>query len=369
MFSADRSSFIASDRSAGCIVGALIGDALGVGPHWYYDLDEMRRDYGPWIDGYTAPKSGRYHAGTQPGELSQSGLLAALLLRSVAERGGYEESDWTRRVDAEILPLLDGTPNVGPGGYTNQDLRDVYQHRVVEKRPWGECASSVDTAEAAARLPVLAARYADDPARGAAAMAAHCRLTQDDELVVSLSTAFGCVLSALIRGEKLDANISDGLMDLVHDGALPFGHVTAKGKQPPGSDGGQYAPVAPHQFPSPDALLLPGYCAEAAHDSAIRIEPAWKVCGLYMLPCAIYGPLPAAYYLAARFAGDFESAVLHAINGGGQNLNRAALTGALAGAQVGLSGIPQRFVEGLHHGAELVELARKVAITPGQATG
>ena len=359
MFSADNQNPIVADRAVGCIVGALIGDALGVGPHWYYDLDEMRRDFGPWIDGYTAPKPGRYHAGMQPGEPSQTGLLTGLLLQSVAERGGYEAADWTRRVDAEILSKLDGTPQVGPGGYTNQDLRDVYQHRVVEGKPWGECASSVDTAEAAARLPVLAARYALDPASGAREMAAHCRLTQDDELVVSLSTAFGCVLSALIRGEKLDANISDGLMDLVHDGALPFGHVTAKGNQPPGSDGSAYAPIETHQFPSPDALLLPGYCAEAAHDPAIRIEPAWKVCGLYMLPCAIYGPLPAAYYLAARFQDDFESAVLHAINGGGQNLNRATLTGALAGAQVGLAGIPKRFVDGLQNGAEWVELARK----------
>ena len=365
MLSEDRTSSIVADRAAGCIVGALIGDALGLGPHWYYDLAEMRQDYGPWIDGYTAPRPGRYHAGMQPGEPSQTGLLTTLLLRSVADRGGYEEGDWTRRVDAEILSRLDGTPNAGPGGYTNQDLRDVYQHRVGERRPWGACASPVDTAEAAARLPVLAARYADDPARGAAAMAAHCLLTQDDELVFSLSTAFGCVLSALIRGEKLDASISDGLMDLVHEGALPFGHVTARGNQPPGSDGGAYAPVAAHQFPSPDALLLPGYCAEAAHDPAIRIEPAWKVCGLYMLPCAIYGPLPAAYYLAARFPGDFESAVLHALNGGGQNLNRATLTGALAGAQAGLSGIPPRFVDGLRDGAELVELARQVGAKIG----
>jgi len=51
------------------------------------------------------------------------------------------------------------------------------------------------------------------------------------------------------------------------------------------------------------------------------------------LPCAVYHQLPAAYYLAARFHDDFESAVLHAINGGVQNLSRAILAGALTGAQ------------------------------------
>jgi ADP-ribosylglycohydrolase len=101
--------------------------------------------------------------------------------------------------------------------------------------------------------------------------------------------------------------------------------------------------------------------ATAAADPDIRIEPAWKVSLVYGMPCAIYHQLPAAYYLAARFRHDFESAVLHAINGGGQNQARAMLTGALVGAQVGLAGIPQRFIDGLEHGNALCTLAQQLA--------
>jgi ADP-ribosylglycohydrolase len=59
--------------------------------------------------------------------------------------------------------------------------------------------------------------------------------------------------------------------------------------------------------------------AEAAIDPEIKIQPAWKVSIVYGMPCAIYHQLPAAYYLGARFHDDFEQAVLHALNGGGQN--------------------------------------------------
>lgn len=47
------------NRAAGAIMGAFIGDALGLGPHWYYSLADLRRDYGDWIDGRRPRKSGR----------------------------------------------------------------------------------------------------------------------------------------------------------------------------------------------------------------------------------------------------------------------------------------------------------------------
>jgi ADP-ribosylglycohydrolase len=105
-----------ADRAAGAVIGALIGDALALGPHWYYDLEELRQAYGDWISDYTNPKPGRYHSGMHAGELDQTGLLIAMLLRSVVENGTYVEEDFTRRVDEELFPHLDGTPMQGPGG-------------------------------------------------------------------------------------------------------------------------------------------------------------------------------------------------------------------------------------------------------------
>ena len=68
------------DRAEGALLGAWIGDALGLGPHWYYSLEELRRDYGDWIDRYTDPKPGRYHDGMKAGQLSQSGFILKLMV-------------------------------------------------------------------------------------------------------------------------------------------------------------------------------------------------------------------------------------------------------------------------------------------------
>jgi ADP-ribosylglycohydrolase len=347
-----------SDRAAGAVMGALIGDALGVGPHWYYDLEEMRRDYGDWITGYTEPQPHRYHAGLKAGQPSQAGIITTMLLRSVVEKNGYDEADFCRRLDEELFPHLNGTPVHGPGGYTSQSIREAWRRRVVEKKSWQETGGHADTTEAAERALVLAARYAMTPAKVAQTVSANCLLTQADEAIVAMTTAYGCVLAMLVRGEKLDPLLSDKLMDLVKAGDLPFHAVTSDKLGPPKP--GAPDPPRAGRFSSPDALLTPSYMAEAVLDPGIKIEPAWKVSIVYGMPCAIYHQLPAAYYLAARFPDDFESAVLHALNGGGQNQARCILTGALAGAQAGLSGIPGRFLEGLDNSSELIALARQL---------
>lgn len=347
------------DRAVGALMGAFIGDALGLGPHWYYDLDELRHDFGPWISGYTDPRPGRYHFGLKAGQLSQAGFLLKLTLRSLVDCGGYDQEDFCRRLDQELFPLLDGTPVSGPGRYTSQSIREAWRRRVQQGLPWGKTGGPADTTEAIERTLAIAVRYALDPGTLAQAVCQNAALTQADDLVLSLTTAFGAVLGLLVQGQALDADLSMTLMDLVHTGELPFHAVTGENLQPPRP--GDPDPPRAGRFASPDALLSPSYMAAAAEDPDIRIEPAWKASLVYGLPCAIYHQLPAAYYLAARFKRDFESAVLHSVNGGGQNQARTILTGALAGAQAGLSGIPQRFLDGLEERAELLDLAQKLA--------
>src|SRR5688572_26903616 len=246
----------------------------------------------------------------------------------------------------------------GPGGYTSQSIREAWRRRVQEKKSWKETGGHADTTEAAERALVLAARYAKTPARVAETVSANCLLTQADEAIVAMTTAYCCVLALLVSGEKLDSSLSDKLMELVKRGVLPFHAITSDNLGPPKP--GDLDPPRAGRFSSPDALLSPSYMAEAALDPGIKIEPAWKVSIVYGMPCAIYHQLPAAYYLAARFPDDFESAVLHALNGGGQNQARCILTGALVGAQVGLSRIPHRFLDGLEKSSELTALARQV---------
>ncbi|MDN5863085.1 MAG: ADP-ribosylglycohydrolase family protein, partial [Salinisphaera sp.] len=347
------------NRVQGALLGAFIGDALALGPHWYYDLDALRRDYGQWIDDYTDPRPDRYHGGMRAGQSSQSGWLLELTLQSLVDCGGYDEADFCHRLDRDFFPLIDASPHGGPGGFTSQSMREAWALRVRDRQPWGQVGGYADNTEAAERTLGIAVRYAPDPGALARHVSANTALTQIDPTVGAMTTAYGCALGLLVGGARFDDQISTKLMTLVRAGKLPF-HTVTKDGQDNVAAGPSSACTAGH-FASPDALLGMGSIARAARDPDVRIEPACKAAQVYGMPCSVYHQFPAAYYLAARFADDFEAAVLHAVNGGGQNMSRAMLTGALVGAMVGIHGIPARFIDGLERGQEYVALARQIA--------
>ena len=337
-------------RVVGALMGAFIGDALALGPHWFYDLAEQHRLYGDWISDYTDPRPDRYHGGMRAGQSSQSGVILELTLRSLVEHGGYDEHDFCQRMDA-LFQNMDGTAKSGPGGYTSQSIREAWAKR-HQGLPWGQVAGLADNTDSAERAVAFAARYAFAVPDLANFVSANTALFQRDGTVVALTTAYAAVLGQLMAGVPLDGDLSNRLMKLVSAGQLPF-HGPAPAD----------AAAAPRagQFTSPEPLFLVSTAANMARDARFAFEPASAVAQVYGMPCAIYFILPAAYYLAARFQGDFEGAVLNAVNGGGQNMARAMLTGALAGAMGGIDAIPQRFVDGLERHAEYLELVHRVA--------
>ncbi len=221
-------------------------------------LDEQRRDYGDWITGYTDPKPDRYHGGLKAGDSSQAGLILKMTVESLVAHKGYDQADFCRRLEEELFPKLDGKPSHGPGGYTSQSIRHAWRKRVVEKRPWAECAGNADTTECIERALAIAILYANTPTKLVEHAESNMALTQSDETVLALSIAFCSALGLVVAGQRFDEKISDTLEQMVDDGVLPFYRTTHSKHGSPRDDGRQ--PLA-GQFSSPDALFMPRWMA------------------------------------------------------------------------------------------------------------
>ena len=67
-----------------------------------------------------------------------------------------------------------------------------------------------------------------------------------------------------------------------------------------------------------------------------------------VVACYVDQNFVSMLHLLAKYQG-FSELVLANANAGGENVHRGLVLGALIGAQVGASGIPQELKAGLHH--------------------
>ena len=332
------------DRIMGAIMGVLIGDALGVGCHWYDDIENLRKDFG-WITDYVSPKADgglsssafagkhRYEAGVRAGDVSQTGEWIIMLLESIAGRGGYDQDDYTTRLD-EFFKTINS--NRLSGRYTDCAIRDTYINRVEKGLSWDDpnIGSICDTSDAAQRVVILVALLSD-PFQVATETYRNIMLTYKNPLVVSEAIVYALTVWAFINEVPL-ADLRKTMSAFARNEEV-----------------GKYVTTF-------DQFHQPGIGA-VAWNPAISIEPAYMVSAFEAADCQQNHLLWSAYYLIHRFPDDFEAAILNAINGGGSNMQRAALVGGMSGAMNGLSGIPKRFITGLKDNERLLEMAEKVA--------
>ena len=331
------------ERASGALLGTLIGDALGLGCHWYYDIEAMHADCGAWIDGYLDSNPDRndrfgyiaryrYEQGLRAGDLSQTGEILVLLMQSLAECGSWQPDDYTTRLDG-LLETLDGTAL--SGRFSDRAVRETCVHR-RDGLAWGEAGSDTDTAEAAIWGVAHAAAASADARELALRAHASTLLTHNNPYICGYSTVFALATAALIEGVQLDA-IRRHMSKLRDDP-----HIAAR-------------------TCSPDITFQIGNeAATMGADTTLDLDPV-VVCRLFGMNCTLGFLAPAAYFLIHRYPNDFNPGVLSAVNAGGNNMARAAMTGALSGALVGVNGIPTHLVEGLRNHDYLRALCDDVA--------
>jgi len=332
----------------------FVGDALAMPAHWYYEPHALAQDYGTLRD-YQAPRrrhphaimsrsstgrAGRggqesdivgnfilhgkkelwaepqlhYHFGLEAGDNTLNLLCTRVLLRKLNDLGEYDADKF---VQAYVDFMT--TPNSHCDTYAESYHRDFFAN-YARGVPPRECAGveGHDTASIGGlvSLPPVTIALAG---RGDAASAAddvltHLRLTHRSGKLERYALAFHGMLLRLLEDSRPD--IRDMVRDMGSSLQIPMSRLLERANRKGQSD----------------------------------LEVIGKV---FSPACYIDQSFPSVLYLAARYADDFEEALVANANVGGDNCHRGAVLGSLLGAALGVEAIPKRWIEGLRGRGEL----------------
>lgn len=296
--------------SSSIVLGSFIGDSLALGPHWIYDPREIHEKLGR-VTTYQPPLA-IYHTGKTAGDLTHYGDQTLVLLRSIAENGGF---DLTRFSSAWRAFWEDPATHSYRDGATKATLAHLQS---------GAAASTSQDIAGAARIsPLFLLKWeSEDDLLEAAAAQTAC--THGDPAVIEAARFFATVTQSLLHGKSMQAALEKA-MQRANEEALP----------------------AEWWENALESAASKGTDAAALH---------W-----HGLSCHTADAFPGICHLLLRHPGDPATALIENANAGGDSAARGIILGLIYGAKFPVSGWPAEWLEDLHARPEITRLIQKLA--------
>lgn len=310
-----------ADRIAGAIFGAAIGDAMGH-PTEFLSLEQIHSQWGPaGVQGYELlwSRDGQifapYTDDTQMAEVVLRALIASV-------EAGEDLDACMRRIGAGFV----GWAQDPQGGHRAPGNACLAGCRALARGvAWDQAGgASAGGCGSVMRAYPFGLLLAGDPEKAEAWAVAHSRLTHADPIALAACAAMTRGLIAAQTGLAVDA--------------VAASMIAAAGRHSP-----------------PTAEMIRRAADEARFGVPVEVSldrlRGW----------AANEAMAAAAYVFVRHPDDARAAILEGANTPGDSDSIATLAGALVGARVGLSGLPEAWVQDVERSQALLALAGEAA--------
>jgi ADP-ribosyl-[dinitrogen reductase] hydrolase len=345
----------AAEPAVAAFLGSLVGDALAMPVHWYYDQRALDRDYPELADparpaGYLAPRSphpdsilwrshyepagpkadilreqaaywGRrgihYHQFLLAGDNTLNFTLAVELFRMLRRTRQHDAEKWLDHYVAFML-----TPGRHRDTYVEEYHRHFFTNLAAGRKPIN-CGVRDVHIGGLVPVPALVAGLGPRHPDLRGVVRQHVAMTHKDDGVLAAADALARILVRVTRDDRsgADRDLRTAILEEAADWIS-----AAKCR-----DWDARAAAGPP--PCPDRAVVGG-----------TLSPA----------CYIDDAFPAALFLAWRHAGDVAAGLRANALCGGDNCHRAAVVGSLLAAA---SPIPHPLLAGLRANATIADIA------------
>ena len=283
-------------QTRGMVLGAFIGDALALGPHWVYDRAKIVAQLGR-VTSFHAPMT-TYHPGKVAGDYTHLGDQMLVLQRSLAGGGGVFDSA------AFFAQWLAFWRDPTTKSYQDKATRTVLAN-VAAGKGAGEAASTSEELAGPVRgMPLLAQGLAKGLSEAdlIAAMQEQTALTHHSAAALEVAAFLARLGLAVVETKAFESALQKALAGA---GAVVRDSV---GKA---------------ESPSLTGLGS-GEVVEALGQS-----------------CDLAAALPASIWLMRKYGHSFEEALIENVMAGGDSAARGILMGAVLGCLHGEEAMPE----------------------------
>jgi ADP-ribosyl-[dinitrogen reductase] hydrolase len=289
------------DRFRGCLLGAAVGDALGM-PTEGYTASEIQTKFGRVVDMMPAP-AGHFHTGLLAGQFTDDTEETLLLAESLIEASGFSALRFADKLTAwGTTWTLDERLNRGVGFATRSAVESM-----IAGTPWQESGLPIPTCGSAMRAAPIGLLYHFD-----------LNIVRSYADLQSLPTH--CAPAARAGAVAVASGVALSLMGFSREMILRNAVSQASRVDVDFAERLQWLDTLKDLMPE-DALGL------------IRNSPLASE------------TVPAAFYCFLKF--EPEEGLIMAASSGGDTDSIASIVGSLFGAARGASWIPERWLADL----------------------
>ncbi len=298
------------DKAEAMVMASFAADSLALGAHWIYDTEWIAKNLGR-VDSFLKPSPSSYHPTKEKGEFTHYGDQSFVLLKSIADRGGFDLHDFSNRWRA----LFDNY-----NGYMDHATRETLSNYVsgtgIEK-----AGSLSDELAGASRMAPLVFCDRLDPERLVKDVRAQASMTHRDPLTNDSAELFALTTLKVLQG------------------ASPAEAVRE---------------VAQERFAGTQVSRW----IEAGLDS--RKEDSVSVISRFGQSCHTREACSGVVHLIAKFENNLEEALVQAVMAGGDSASRGMMTGMILGAHLGPDALPERWISEMVRADEIRSLLDRI---------
>ena len=277
----------------GAIYGAFVADALSLGAHWVYDVDEIKEKF-PSYDGCYDPVT-EYHGSKKAGDFTHYGDQTAWLLESIALDKEFSLASFAARWKAYMSDY---------DGYIDGASKTTLENLNAGLSPL-EAGSSSQELSVVGRIAPLALLYCDKQKEFEDAAVLQARMTHNSKSAVESARFFSQLLYLVFQGYT-PKNSLLAMLNATDDPVIE------------------------------DWIKLA--LASVDHGTIETITSFGQSCN-------VKGGAPSALHLILKYENNYEEAMKQNILAGGDSAARGMVAGMVLGAYNKIENIPQRWID------------------------